>query len=132
MQLRNYIRMIFLSVLFLPQILHPQQNLDSLKSINDSLITLIDSIRNENSFLKGRIVELENLKEVLLNQINKEETPPQNKSSESSGNSIRKENNKKENTTRQCKAILKNGKRCSRNAKEGSDYCWQHQKINQH
>lgn len=28
----------------------------------------------------------------------------------------------------QCKAITKSGERCKRKAKEGSDYCWQHQK----
>ncbi|MCU7496099.1 MAG: hypothetical protein HF314_17525 [Ignavibacteria bacterium] len=30
----------------------------------------------------------------------------------------------------QCKAITKKGTQCSRNAKEGSDYCWQHQGYN--
>ena len=29
---------------------------------------------------------------------------------------------------RQCKGITKKRKRCKRNAKEGSDYCWQHKK----
>lgn len=27
----------------------------------------------------------------------------------------------------QCKAIKKNGERCTRSAVEGTEYCWQHQ-----
>lgn len=34
---------------------------------------------------------------------------------------------KEKTGTRQCKATTKKGTQCSRNAKEGSDYCWQHQ-----
>lgn len=30
----------------------------------------------------------------------------------------------------QCKAITQAGKRCSRTAKPGTDYCWQHQQKN--
>src|SRR5262249_46336363 len=33
-----------------------------------------------------------------------------------------------EPASRQCAAITKSGKRCSRSAAEGSIYCWQHQK----
>lgn len=29
---------------------------------------------------------------------------------------------------KQCKGITQKGKRCKRNAEEGSDYCWQHSK----
>ncbi|PSK80376.1 DNA/RNA non-specific endonuclease [Prolixibacter denitrificans] len=34
----------------------------------------------------------------------------------------------KATTSRQCQAITKSGKRCSRKAEPGSKYCWQHQK----
>ena len=30
-------------------------------------------------------------------------------------------------TKKRCKAITKKGTQCKRNAKKGSDYCWQHQ-----
>jgi len=35
---------------------------------------------------------------------------------------------KSEVTSQQCEAITKKGTRCSRKAKSGSRYCWQHQK----
>lgn len=34
--------------------------------------------------------------------------------------------NKSVNEYRQCQATTKKGKQCSRRAKEGSNYCWQH------
>lgn len=37
--------------------------------------------------------------------------------------------NNNSNTTKQCIAFTKKGKQCSRNAEEGSDYCWQHNKT---
>lgn len=36
--------------------------------------------------------------------------------------------NNKSTTTKQCIAITKKGTQCTRNAEEGSDYCWQHNK----
>jgi hypothetical protein len=36
--------------------------------------------------------------------------------------------NNKSTTTKQCIAITKKGAQCTRNAEEGSDYCWQHNK----
>lgn len=36
---------------------------------------------------------------------------------------------KNSTSTNQCKAITKKGTQCSRNAEEGSDYCWQHNKT---
>ncbi len=48
------------------------------------------------------------------------------KASQDNLNEVIGEKNKVEK--RQCKGITKKRKRCKRNAKEGSDYCWQHQK----
>jgi hypothetical protein len=31
--------------------------------------------------------------------------------------------------TTRCKAITKKGTQCKRNAKEGKEYCWQHEKV---
>ena len=38
------------------------------------------------------------------------------------------ENDKKDKVTQQCQAITKKGTRCTRNAKSGSKFCWQHDK----
>lgn len=43
-----------------------------------------------------------------------------------SSNSVTEENSTR--TISQCKAITASGSQCSRNADEGSDYCWQHKK----
>jgi len=48
------------------------------------------------------------------------------KASQDSVKGVTGEKNKVEK--RQCKGITKKRKRCKRNAKEGSDYCWQHKK----
>jgi colicin import membrane protein len=37
--------------------------------------------------------------------------------------------NRKATATNRCKAITTAGNQCSRNAQEGSDYCWQHAKA---
>ncbi|MFA3783597.1 DUF5763 domain-containing protein [Melioribacteraceae bacterium 4301-Me] len=64
-----------------------------------------------------------------MNQIKRESDFVKEKSAQKQTNQ-KNNTDKKEKVYRQCKAILKNGKRCSRKAQEGSDYCWQHQNKN--
>lgn len=42
---------------------------------------------------------------------------------------VKKTTSNNQNEKKQCIAITKSGNQCSRNAEEGSDYCWQHQKT---
>ncbi len=108
-----------------------QNNPDSLIS---ALSSRIDSLEKENSFLKGRITELENLKSTLLKQLVEKGqgkyVPPDSTNSSTSVSNKDKPAETKAKVFRRCKAILKNGKRCSRAAQPGSDYCWQHQNKN--
>ncbi len=52
-----------------------------------------------------------------------------NKSNLLDDSKLREKLNSTSPTSTQCKAITKKGTQCSRNAQEGSDYCWQHSKT---
>ncbi|MBU2445355.1 MAG: hypothetical protein KJ666_07245 [Bacteroidetes bacterium] len=114
-----------------------------LKSENQikDLEAQVSLLRNEVSYLKGKIETLEkSLANITSQQIiqplpkgtNESNPITEPKIQEKKSSINEKENIKSKSTTPQstgrCQAITKKGTQCSRNAKPGSIFCWQHGK----
>ena len=94
------------------------QSESQIKDLEKQIIEL----RVEVSFLKGKI---ESIEKSLANLItDRTQTEVKNTSTDEKTTVKPKTNNQQ--TTGRCQAFTKKGKQCSRNAKPGSIYCWQH------
>ena len=109
-------------------------SLRSEKQIQD-LQQEVSSLKSEISFLKGKLDGLEtSLRKIPVSPSNLESTPEQGQMQQSNdatkqkvipSASPKKETSVQPKSTR-CQATTKKGTQCSRAAKPGSNYCWQH------
>lgn len=94
------------------------QSESQIKDLEKQIIEL----RVEVSFLKGKIESIEKSLANLIpvrTQTEVKNTSPEEKISVKSNTSAPKSSGR-------CQALTKKGNQCSRNAKPGSNYCWQH------
>ena len=87
---------------------------DSLSGKVEELTTLTELQDEELMWIQNELAELKKTKEV------KTATPIAASASKTAA---------KEADDTQCQAITNSGKRCSRTALKGSDYCWQHKET---
>ena len=90
---------------------------DSLSEKVTELTTLTELQDEELQWLQNELLE--------LNKTKDQKSAPLNASA-SNSTSPQPKNAVKETEDTQCKALTNSGKRCSRTALKGSDYCWQH------
>ena len=101
-----------------------KQEINLMKEKIETLTAKIDLLTEKNKAiekeLQGVKLQVESLKqEILVNNTTPSVVP-------ASGHAPVVEPEKQQ--PQRCKAITQSGKQCSRNAQQGSDYCWQHQK----
>lgn len=87
----------------------------------------LNDLRIEISYLKGKIESIEKLlTDKSTNNTSQTKTETEVKKSSSNENTTVKQKDYVPQTTKRCQAFTKKGTQCKRNAKPGSNYCWQH------